>query len=389
MTPQQTSPLNVLLEFFRLLRVAGVRIGLTETQDALKGLAVVQNLRWARVALKATLVKRKRDEATFERVFDLFFARNVQEALVLLSEMVQKQAPTNVDLDQIRFDLESAFLQTIEVEQATPALEALLGQGDVDDVDFAHMDRSEALLIEEQIEQLIDTLLTRPGRRNKPDRRGRLDLRRTVRKSLQYGGTPIRLARKKRHVVAPKMFVLTDISSSVEVFSRFFLMLTRAFQTTASACRSFVFVDELFEVSDSLQTELERAGRAGQAVERMLAKLKASGWTNRRSDYGTTLQQFRQSIVHDIDHHSTIVILGDARNNNAPSQAQALQEIHDRVARVLWLNPERSALWNTGDSILRVYAPYCDPPLECRNLAQLRNVVHMLSAALASIPIKI
>jgi|GEM_PF-5084769 len=441
------TPLPALLEFFRLLRLAGVRLGMTETQDALNALAQLDELRWAQPALKATLIKRKADEATFERVFELYFiqagrlqrllssaqpqqaasrqtpsqelgqqgaqgsggranqtesssrypqaldkgvrflmrhvydpargnrARSVQEALVLLGEMVKKETRTEKSLKAIRRDLERAFVQALDVEETLPALEVLLAQGDVETIAFSQMDHSESLLIEEQIERLIEQLLSKPRRRYKPDRRGRLDLRRTVRNSLQFGGVPVRVSGKKKNIEAPQLFVLTDISGSVEVFARFFLMLTRAFQAHVGACRSFVFADQLHEITAALQQHADTTARAGAVVEHILKRLRVAGWTTRRTDYGTTLEQFFSLVEQKINPHSTVVILGDARNNRAPSQVQKLKQVFQRCGRVLWLNPERRALWDTGDSIQGVYAPYCHHVFECQNLFQLRKIV--------------
>lgn len=451
MTPS-AAPLTVMLEFFRLLRLAGVRLGMAETQDALRALTQLDELRWVKAALKATLIKRKPDEAIFDQVFELYFmqakrlqrlvapaavplqtqtqgvgqhgvqgsggggagqsensngsdsapmdvyqqalersvrflmrhvydptrsnsARSVQEALVLLADVAKKDAPADKSLQAIRRDLERVFVQAVDDHQALPALEALLGQADVDTIPFAQMDRSEAQLIEEQIERLIEQLLSRPKRRVKPDRRGRLDVRRTVRNSLQFGGVPLRVSRKQKHIDEPKLFVLTDISGSVEVFARFFLMLTRAFQAHAGVCRSFVFADRLHEITAELKRHMDSTPRAGAAVDRLLKRLRVAGWTTRRTDYGTTLKQFFSFVERDITPRSTVVILGDARNNRAPSQAQVLQQVFQRCSRVIWLNPERRVMWDTGDSIQAAYAPYCHQVSECGNLSQLKKVI--------------
>ncbi len=440
------APLDSLLEFFRLLRVAGLRVGLTETQDALQAVETLDDWAWLHPALKATLIKRHADEAVFDRLFQLYFqpglvkkpqssqqqpdspstqmsglgqggqngggfaqpssgnayqqtlqkaiqfmlrhvynpsmpptARRVQEALLLLSEMVQRQSETDKPLDEIQADLETAFMQQLESDQKTPALESLFGEPDVDHINFHQMDQSEFKLIQSQVERLIKQLLSKPKRRYQPDQAGQLHLRKTVRKSLQYGGVPIQLARRKRRIERPKLFVITDISSSVEVFSRFFLMLTHAFQHTSHTCRSFVFSDQLHEVTDALQTSINRTPNVATAVDQLLKTLRAGGWTTRRTDYGTTFKQFHQHVSRHLDRRSTIVILGDARNNQAPDQLQRFKDISQASKRILWLNPERQPLWNTGDSIINTYSPWCESVEECRNLKQLRQMVHCLS----------
>jgi len=442
------APLDSLLEFFRLLRVAGLRVGLTETQDALEAVETFNDWSWLQPALKATLIKRHADEAVFDRLFQLYFQpvliektqsaqqqpdatstqmsglgqggqggggfsqpssgnayqqtiqkavqfllrhvynpsiqpspRRTQEALLLLSEMVKRQSESEKTLEEIQADIETTFMGQLESDQKTPALESLFAEPDVENINFHQMDQSEHKLIQAQVERLIKQLLSKPKRRFQPDLSGQLHLRKTVRKSLQYGGVPIRLARRKRRIERPKLFVITDISSSVEVFSRFFLMLTHAFQHTSHTCRSFVFSDQLHEVTDALQLSINRTPNVATAVDQLLKNLRASGWTTRRTDYGTTFQQFHKHVYRYLDRRSTIVILGDARNNQAPDQLPRFKEISQAVKQVLWLNPERQPLWNTGDSVMDIYSPWCESIQECRNLKQLRHMVQCLSEA--------
>lgn len=448
-----SQPLDLFLEFIRLLRVARLRVGLAETQDALRALLFLNGqFQNARPALKGTLVKCKADEEIFDRVFDLFFGfvpeaqrlqlhdesrsqtqstlifthdadgregyqgdlpgsshgahraaisyehaleraiqlilryayhrddphnpRRTQEAITLMSRMVKGRTETPKNLDEVRSDLEHAFLRAVG---SSEALEALLEQGDFENLDFARLDETEAELIEREVERLIAELTSRPRRRYRPEKRGRADMRRTIRKSMQYGGTPIKVAQKKRRLVEPKIFVLADVSSSVEAFARFFLMLTRAFHVTVGACRSFVFVDHVSEITERLDAEMVRNVRAGQAVEQVLARLRLEGWGLSHSDYGTACRQFYSQFGNEVDRHTMVMILGDARTNYAAAQAQWLQRLREQAERVMWLNPERKALWDSGDSIMSTYAPHCDRVVECRNLEQLRKAVREMT----------
>lgn len=447
--------LDTFLEFVRLLRMAGLRIGLTETQDALKALSIVDDLHLTQSVLKATLIKRKVDQATFDRVFELFFgfapevrdlqlvkstkeqaqassgsfghdlveegyhndapgsgrgsrgielsyeqvleravqlimrhayveadkdnARRTQEAIALMSRMIQKRTETTKSLEEIRSELEKAFLKAIG---SIHALEALLEEGNFENLDFARLDETEAELIEREIERLVEDLAARPKRRYERHKQGHADIRRTIRKSIQYGGTPIKLARKKRRIIEPQIFILADISGSVEAFSRFFLMLTRAFHVTADTVRSFIFVDEVSEITERIEIEMSRTPRAGQAVEKVLSRLRLEGWGFRRSSYGVAFQQFYTQFGSDVDRHTTILILGDARNNNSPSRGQFLHRLQEQAERIIWLNPERQALWDSGDSIVSTYALYCDSVRECRNLPQLKEIVRELATSI-------
>ncbi len=435
--------LDLVLEFVRWLRIAGLRVGLTETHDAIQALLMLDGqLGYMRTALKATLIKRKADEPIFDRVFDLFFgleaeqrlnqhtipsrsqadagegqgdvpsgssgthraaalyqdalaraarlilryayraddphaARRTQEAVALMSRMVHERTQSTRPLDEIRSDVERVFLRRANDPEA---LAALLQPAGFEDLEFARLDEIEAELVEREIERLLAELTWRPQRRYRRQSQGRVDIRRTIRKSLQYGGTPIKVARKKQRLREPKTFVLADVSSSVEAFARFFLMLTRAFHVTAGTCRSFVFVDAVREVTDWLTAEQARNARPGQAVEKVLRQLRLEGWGLSHSDYGTALEQFYSRWGSEIDRRSMIVILGDARTNYTAPQAHWLQRLHDRAHAVIWLNPERKSLWDSGDSVMSFYAPYCDRVVECRTVEQLRGVVREMTS---------
>lgn len=434
--------LDLVLEFVRLLRIAGLRVGLTETQDALQALLMLNGqLDSMRTVLKATLMKRQADEAIFDRVFDLFFhlevqrrspqhdtsprfpadagkgpgdlpggspsahrtaisyrdaleraaqlirryayraddphaAHRTQEAIALMSRMVHERIQPTKTLDEVRSDVERVFLERAGDPEA---LTALLQPADFEDLEFTRLDETEAELVEREIERLLAELAWRPQRRYRRQKHGRADIRRTIRKSLQYGGTPIKIACKKRRMREPKMFVLADISSSVAAFARFFLMLARAFHVTAGICRSFVFVDHVREVTGWLEAEQARHARPSQAVEKILRQLRAEGWGLSHSDYGTVLRQFYSQWGSEIDRHSMVVILGDARTNYAAAQVQWLQRLRGQAHSVIWLNPERKSLWDSGDSVMSLYAPYCDRVLECRNVEQLRKVVREMT----------
>lgn len=436
--------LELVLEFVRLLRIAGLRVGLTETQDAIRALLMLngRQLSYMRTALKATLIKRKADEMIFDRVFDLFFgleiqkhfpqrgaflnsqiaagegqgdlpssslgahraaisyrdaleraaqlilryayraddphaARRTQEAIALMSRMVHERAQPTRTLDEVRSDLERAFLQRANDPEAVTAL---LQPADFEDLEFARLDETEAELVEREIERLLAELAWRPQRRYRHQKHGRVDIRRTIRKSLQYGGTPIKVAHKKRRMKEPKIFVLADVSGSVEAFTRFFLMLTRAFHVTAGICRSFVFVDQVREITDWLEAEQARGIRPSRAIEKVLKQLRSEGWGMSHSDYGTVFWQFYSRWGSEVDHQSIIIILGDARTNYTAPQAQWLQRLREQAHSVIWLNPERKSLWNSGDSVMNLYAPYCDRVLECRNVEQLRRAVREIAS---------
>jgi uncharacterized protein with von Willebrand factor type A (vWA) domain len=172
----------------------------------------------------------------------------------------------------------------------------------------------------------------------------------------------------------PEIVVIADVSGSVASFARFTLHLVHVISSQFSQVRSFVFVDGLDEVTHLFAETDDPA----EAVERITAEADVVA-ADGHSDYGRALSTFARRFAPELTRRTTVLILGDARNNYHPAQAEVLEEIAQRVKAIYWLNPEPRSYWNSGDSILNVYAPHCDDVLECRTLRQLEAFVGGLS----------
>ena len=94
-------------------------------------------------------------------------------------------------------------------------------------------------------------------------------------------------------------------------------------------------------------------------------------WADGHSNYGNVFATFEERYGADLDGRSTMLIMGDARNNYRDSGLEVLRRLAGRVRHVYWLNPEPQAEWDSTDSIMSTYAPYCDQGFEVRNLRQL------------------
>jgi uncharacterized protein with von Willebrand factor type A (vWA) domain len=199
---------------------------------------------------------------------------------------------------------------------------------------------------------------------------GRLDFRHTVRRSLAYGGVPIEPVIRGRRRSLPEILVLADVSRSVADFSRFTLQLVYALSGQLGKVRSFVFVDAIEEVTEQLR---DRAGMA----EAMRALGTGAGITrfDGHSDYGHAFADFWRRWGAEVTPRTTLIVLGDARNNYHPSQSWVLGELRRRARRVYWLNPEPVSSWDMGDSLMSEYAAFTHETFECRNLDQLEQFV--------------
>ena len=242
-----------------------------------------------------------------------------------------------------------------------------------EDVDFLTSSRDQIAAMRTVLEPLARRLAGRLAEKRRHRRPGTLDFRRTMRASMSTGGVPVRPVFRKPHPAKPELFVLADISGSVSTFAAFTLQLAYALRSQFSRVRSFVFVDGIDEVTDALQ-------QAADVVE-ATRQINASGsgvWFDGRSDYGHALSTFWDTWGEQVRRRSTVIVLGDARTNYHDPREGALKAVGQRAGHLFWLNPEPVSAWNSGDSVIARYQPFCDAVHECRNIRQLRAFVEQL-----------
>jgi uncharacterized protein with von Willebrand factor type A (vWA) domain len=223
------------------------------------------------------------------------------------------------------------------------------------------------------IAPLTRKLAVRLARKRRQGRKGPLDFRSTVRHSLSYGGVPADPQFRHPRPSKPEIMVVADISGSVAAFARFTLQMVYAISSQFSRVRSFVFIDGIDEVTRYFQNNDD----IGDAIHRINTEADVI-WVDGHSDYGHAFEVFWERWGKDIGPKTTILLLGDARNNYHASQAWVLEEMAKKARHMHWLNPEPRSYWDTGDSILGQYALHCDGAYECRNLKQLERFVENL-----------
>ncbi len=203
--------------------------------------------------------------------------------------------------------------------------------------------------------------------------RGTIDLRRTCNRSMRSAGIPIKLERRRKTLQLSELVVLCDISQSVAPYSYFMLSLVYTAQNlNRKKVRSFVFVDDIEEV-----TALLRDLPFNQAIGRINKESRTTVST--LSNFGRVFGKFREKYLSSINRKACMVILGDGKNHWRPPRTEDLAIIAKHVERIYWLNPLPAEQWNTGDSAMGHYAPFCHRVLECRNLSQLAEFVHAIA----------
>jgi uncharacterized protein len=227
------------------------------------------------------------------------------------------------------------------------------------------------------VTQLKRRLATQGHEQRGRKRHAHVDVRRTMRASLQTGGVPIIIKTKPRRPRRPEIHVLCDVSTSVTSASVFFLSVLHALHDAFRKLRSFVFIERISEVTDIF--ERERNFKAvSEAIGRDAGVADISGYT----DYGRVWEEFLAMIEDDLHPRATVIVLGDARTNGREPRADLFAQVAERAGRTFWLNPEPRLYWNYGDSVIAAYERHCQA-FECWTTSQLEDFVKALARPVA------
>jgi len=218
------------------------------------------------------------------------------------------------------------------------------------------------------IQKAAKKLASMHSRRRKVSKRGILDVRRTIAANAAYDGLLFHTKWKTTRIERPKVLVLCDVSGSVSRVARFLLLFLHSLQDVLPKVRSFVFASDLGEVTELFER---------LPVEDALAEIMQQ-WANRPTDYGRALEDFKRLALDDLDPKTTVIMLGDARNNQSDGRTDIWQQVYQRSQRVLWLNPEGRFSWDSGDSIMGEYAPYCSKVEPCNSLNDINRILNSL-----------
>jgi uncharacterized protein len=225
------------------------------------------------------------------------------------------------------------------------------------------------------VAQLRRRLATHGVERRGSHRHDHVDIRRTMRASLQTGGVPVVVKYRPRRPRRPEIYVLCDVSTSVTSASVFFLSVLHALHDSFRRMRSFVFIERISEVTDTFARE-----RSFKAISDAIASDAGVADVSGYTDYGRVWSEFRSLVEDDLHPRATVIVLGDARTNGRDPRADIFATIAARAGRTFWLNPEPRLYWNYGDSVIDAYAPFCTA-FECWTTRQLEDFVKALTGS--------
>jgi uncharacterized protein with von Willebrand factor type A (vWA) domain len=267
---------------------------------------------------------------------------------------------------QLRRELERALIErTKQLPPSRPLseMDRSLPGGPIQDLAAVHR----------VVAQLKRRLATQGHEQRGRKRHAHVDVRRTMRASLETGGVPVVLKYRPRRPRRPEIFVLCDVSTSVTSASVFFLSVLHALHDSFRKLRSFVFIERISEVTDVFERERDFRA-ASEAISRDAGVADISGYT----DYGRVWTEFLAAVEDDLHPRTTVIVLGDARTNGRPPRDDVFAAIAAKAGRTFWLNPEPRLYWNYGDSVIAAYERHCTA-FECWTTAQLEDFVKALT----------
>lgn len=293
--------------------------------------------------------------------------------LQMLSEAGEDLQRVMRYLDERMRDLNRLLRAIIQQEQRKRGFEPRdsAQRSSLMDKSFAFYTEDDIRRMNDAVSRLAQRLKNRLSVRRKKATRGRFDVKKTLRKNLQYGGVPFNVQLDRRKKTKPQVMVLCDISDSVLNASRFMLQFVYSIQDLYAKARSFVFVAEIGEVTklfedNDIQTAVEAALK-GDIID-----------VFSHSNFGRAFEQFYKNFFPAVNSKTTVLIIGDGRNNYNRPNDWVLREIQQKAKQLIWLNPEGRMTWGIGDSEMPRYAPYCHVAEECRSINQVYKIVDLI-----------
>lgn len=220
-------------------------------------------------------------------------------------------------------------------------------------------------LLQREVKKLAAMLRTRIALRQKRAKNGQMDPKATIRASLKYHGVPMEIKHKDR-THKPKIVVICDVSTSMRFCSELMLSFLFALQGQVRKTHAFAFIDHLESISEDFS-----GTNADEAIQSVLWRMP-SGHYN--TDLGWALNDFNSEYMDTLNSGTTLIIVGDGRNNYNDPRLDIFSHMARRAMRTIWLNPEPPLMWN-GDSDMRKYAPLCNNVLKVSNLRELAEAV--------------
>lgn len=342
------------------------------TKEELDELARRSGARWANTPGEARWVSRR----MLRQMGYQHLEEQIQELVDRLQEMGMSQDAIKKLLGVVEANREALAEQVAQQVGLQIARDRAERPGDLHGSDLMHksfhsLTEEEAELLRKEVQRLVAQLRSRAALRRKKGKSGKFDPKTTIRANQRYGGVPFDLKYKKRKL-KPNLVLICDVSTSMRPVAEFMLRMIYELQDQVAKARSFAFNADMEEISVTFSGK-----RAAEAVAEVLYNIPPGYYA---TDLGNSLETFFGNWSEAVNSRSSVIILGDGRNNYNSPRIDLMKRMKKRAKRLIWFNPEHRQQWGTGDSDMFDYEPICDEVFQVRNLAQLSSAVDQLLA---------
>ncbi len=315
------------------------------------------------------MARRMQRALQFEQVRDA-----MQEIMELMAQMgmnkerldqMRQLIAQNMDAlrEQLRQHAGQRIAENMAEQRPEDQLDGLM------DRPFQALSDTDMQKLRQEVRRLAALLRSRIALRQKRAKTGQLDAKATIRANLKHGGVPFQIKHRDR-TLKPKLVVICDISTSMRHCTELMLSLLYELQDQVSKSHAFAFIDHLEYITPDFQ-----GNRANEAIQQVLIRMPPGYYS---TDLGHSLQNFADNYLDTIDHRTTLIVVGDGRNNYNDPRLDIFRKMARRSRRTLWLNPEMPMLWGSGDSDMLEYVPLCDKILQVSTLSELTAAVDQL-----------
>ena len=300
------------------------------------------------------------------RILDQLGEEHIRSAVI---ELERRDSTALQELQTYRDRLRELVRDHVEREYLLHAkgrnqqfMDEVLSKAKLNNIEHHYLHR-----VHDLVRRMAKKLAARHARKRKITKRGQLNMAKTLRRGIPNDGIMFEVFWKSVRKNRPQLMAVCDVSGSVSAYAKFLLMFLYSLNDILPRVRSFAFSSHLGEVSDMFdEHSIEKA------IE--LVNWKYGGAT----DYGNSLLDFAKLAMDDIDSNTTVIILGDARNNNGDPKLEVMQSIYARAKQVIWLNPESRKLWGSGDSEMPRYRPHVDFARRVSSVRELDRAIGIM-----------
>lgn len=217
------------------------------------------------------------------------------------------------------------------------------------------------------IRRLSRRLASQVSRRLGQGKRGSLDMRRTVRENLRYGGVLIKQIYRKRRRGKPKFVLICDISGSMLKYTEFILQFVYGLTSLVSGIETYVFASHLVNITSKLRGAQTFQGMLNTSLKDLVEEF--GGGTN----IAVSLEELHEHYGGTLSRRTVLFILSDAQTLEGEKAAQYLQKTRSKVREIIWLNTLPEKKWKDVKAI-ELFQPYCQM-FECNTLSHLQDIL--------------